>query len=173
MRGESAITLSIWIRSRYRLVIPSSHIHAQWFWSLLLLPRSSGSWDIDSLSSRFQQILVSGEKVSGENGITLSIWQLASVSLLIQLPHGPRHWFWSSILCARVLGSWDIDTSSSRIPANSGGKWFPGTLKCQSFLFPEISWKVMIWWHRTFRVWVLCSSPVWRGSFASFCMLYF
>ena len=58
MRGESAITPSIWIRSQYRLAIPSSHSHAHWFWSLILLPRLSGSWDIDSSSSRFQQILI-------------------------------------------------------------------------------------------------------------------
>ena len=148
MRGESAITLSIWSLGPVSLLIPSSHSHAHWFWSLILLPMSSGSWDIDSLSSQNPaNYHRSGEKVSGESDIALSIWQLASVSLLIPLPHGPRHWFWSSILCARVSGSWDINTSFSRIPANSGGKWFPGTLKCQSFPILEITWKVMIWWH--------------------------
>ena len=58
MRGESAITLSIWSLGPVSLLIPSSHSYAHWFWSLILLPMSSGSWDIDSSSSRFQQILI-------------------------------------------------------------------------------------------------------------------
>ena len=116
MRGESAITLSIWIRSRYRLVIPSSHIHAYWFWSLLLLPRSSGSWDIDSLSSQNPENPDKWWKSERGIGIALSIWQLASVSLLLPSSHSPGHWCWSSSCWSRVVsGSWDIDNSSSRI----------------------------------------------------------
>ena len=52
LRGESAITLSIWSLGPVSLLIPSLHSPGHWFWSLRLLPRSSGSWDIDSLSSQ-------------------------------------------------------------------------------------------------------------------------
>ena len=117
MRGESGITPSIWQLARVSLLIPSPHSHPHPFWSLILKPRSSARWDIDNSSCRIPASdYLSAEVVSGESGITPSIWQLVRVSLLIPSSHRPYHWFWSSNRLPSASGSWDIDKTSSRNP---------------------------------------------------------
>ena len=46
--------------------------------------------------------------------ITPSIWLLAQVFLFNQLPHGLRHWFWSSICLRKASGCWAMSNSVSQ-----------------------------------------------------------